>query len=98
MRKVFALLIAELKNLGATIIFASFSRIIIDTGKIDLASAHAYCDCMLNTLQKRYCFLCVLLQSFREKGGTQDMSVGIFFLYTLFLIKTEHNIPVFEKK
>lgn len=25
------------------------------------------------------------------------MSVGIYFLYILFLIKTEHNIPVFEK-
>ncbi|KAJ4762241.1 Dna polymerase epsilon catalytic subunit a [Rhynchospora pubera] len=56
MRKVFALLIAELKKLGAAVIFASFSRIIIDTGKIDLESAHAYCDCMLNTLQKRDLF------------------------------------------
>nr|CAD1820134.1 unnamed protein product [Ananas comosus var. bracteatus] len=56
MRKVFALLLAELRKLGATIIFASFSRIIIDTGKIDLPAAHAYCDCLLKTLQSRDLF------------------------------------------
>jgi DNA polymerase epsilon subunit 1 len=68
MRKVFALLVAELKKLGATIICASFSRIIIDTGKIDLASAHDYCDCMLNTLQKRYCFLWEFSQALHSKN------------------------------
>lgn len=84
MRKVFALLIAELKNLGATIIFSSFSRIIIDTGKIDLASAHAYCDCMLNTLQKRYCFLCVLLQVSEKKEEHKTCLWEYFFCISCF--------------
>ncbi|KAH7671411.1 DNA polymerase epsilon subunit 1 protein [Dioscorea alata] len=56
MKKVFALLLAELRKLGATIIFANFSKIIIDTGKMDLPSAHAYCDCLLKTLQTRDLF------------------------------------------
>ncbi|XP_072950830.1 DNA polymerase epsilon catalytic subunit A-like [Typha angustifolia] len=56
MRKVFALLLAEIRKLGATVIFASFSKIIIDTGKIDLLAAHAYCDCLLKTLQTRELF------------------------------------------
>lgn len=53
MQKVFALLLAELRKLGATIVFADFSKIIIDTGKYDLVSAQAYCDCLLKTLQTR---------------------------------------------
>ncbi|KAJ3675811.1 hypothetical protein LUZ60_004853 [Juncus effusus] len=56
MKKVFALLLAELKKLGANIVFANFSKIIIDTGKIDLPSAHAYIECMLKTLQTRDLF------------------------------------------
>lgn len=54
MKKVFALLLAELRKLGANVIFANFSKIIIDTGKVDLSSAHAYCDSLLRTLQTRY--------------------------------------------
>lgn len=54
MKKVFALLLAEFRKLGANVIFANFSKIIIDTGKVDLASAHAYCDSLLKTLQTRY--------------------------------------------
>lgn len=53
MKKLFALLLAEFRKLGATLIFANFSKIIIDTGKIDLPAAHAYCDCLLKTLQTR---------------------------------------------
>jgi DNA polymerase epsilon subunit 1 len=53
MKKVFALLLAEFRKLGANVIFANFSKIIIDTGKVDLASAHAYCDSLLKTLQTR---------------------------------------------
>lgn len=53
MKRVFALLLAELRKLGATLIFANFSKIIIDTGKIDLPAAQAYCDCLLKTLQTR---------------------------------------------
>eukprot|EP00268_Persea_americana_P026628 TRINITY_DN2608_c0_g1_i2.p1 TRINITY_DN2608_c0_g1~~TRINITY_DN2608_c0_g1_i2.p1 ORF type:complete len:2201 (+),score=389.42 TRINITY_DN2608_c0_g1_i2:181-6783(+) len=56
MQKVFALLLAELRKLGATIVFADFSKIIIDTGKYDLVSAQAYCDCLLKTLQTRDLF------------------------------------------
>lgn len=53
MKKVFALLLAELRKFGATIIFANFSKVIIDTGKYEIAAAKAYCDSLLKTLQKR---------------------------------------------
>lgn len=56
MQKVFALLLAELRKLGATIVFADFSKIIIDTGKYDLSSAQAYCDSLLKALQTRDLF------------------------------------------
>ncbi|XP_058067456.1 DNA polymerase epsilon catalytic subunit A-like isoform X2 [Magnolia sinica] len=56
MQKVFALLLAELRKLGATIVFADFSKIILDTGKSDLLAAQAYCDCLLKTLQTRDLF------------------------------------------
>ncbi|WOK95843.1 DNA polymerase epsilon catalytic subunit A-like [Canna indica] len=56
MKKVFALLLAEFRELGAAIIFANFSKIIIDTGKIELSAARAYCDSLLQTLQKRDLF------------------------------------------
>nr|GLL21491.1 DNA polymerase epsilon catalytic subunit A-like [Ipomoea trifida] len=53
MQKVFALLVAELRKLGAKIVFASFSKIIVDTGKSDLSAAKAYCDNVIKTLQTR---------------------------------------------
>lgn len=56
MQKVFALLLAEFRKLGATIIFANFSKIIIDTGKSDLLAAKSYCDGLLQTLQTRDLF------------------------------------------
>ncbi|XP_057988015.1 DNA polymerase epsilon catalytic subunit A isoform X2 [Hevea brasiliensis] len=56
MQKVFALLLAEFRNLGATIIFANFSKVIIDTGKLSLSAAKAYCDSLLKTLQSRELF------------------------------------------
>ncbi|XP_071723103.1 DNA polymerase epsilon catalytic subunit A-like isoform X1 [Rutidosis leptorrhynchoides] len=56
MQKVFALLLAELRKLGATIIFANFSKIMIDTGKFDLTAAKAYCDSLLKALQLRELF------------------------------------------
>ncbi|OVA03605.1 DNA-directed DNA polymerase [Macleaya cordata] len=62
MQKVFALLLAEFRKLGATIIFADFSKIIIDTGKSDLSAAQAYCDCLLKTLQTRDLFEWVELE------------------------------------
>ena len=54
MKKVFALLLAELRKLGATIVFANFSKVIIDTGKFDLSAAKAYCDSLLKALQNRF--------------------------------------------
>ncbi|CAI9105576.1 OLC1v1004524C1 [Oldenlandia corymbosa var. corymbosa] len=56
MQKVFALLMAEFRKLGATIIFASFSKVIIDTGKADMIAAQAYCDSLVKTLQTRDLF------------------------------------------
>ncbi|KAK8679767.1 hypothetical protein V6N13_145203 [Hibiscus sabdariffa] len=56
MQKVFALLLAEFRKLGATIIFADFSKVIIDTGKYDITAAKAYCNSLLKTLQDRYDF------------------------------------------
>lgn len=56
MQKVFALLLAEFRKLGATIIFANFSKIILDTGKADLSAARAYCDSLLKALQTRELF------------------------------------------
>ncbi|KAK9127695.1 hypothetical protein Syun_016492 [Stephania yunnanensis] len=53
MQKVFLLLLAELRKLGSTVIFADFSKVIIDTGKSDLSAAQAYCDCLLKTLHSR---------------------------------------------
>ena len=53
MNKVFALLLSEFRKLGAMIIFANFSKDIIDIGKFDLSAAKAYCDSLLKTLQTR---------------------------------------------
>lgn len=53
MQKIFALLLAEFRKLGATIVFANFSKIIINTEKYDLSIAKAYCDSLLRTIQSR---------------------------------------------
>ncbi|OMO89101.1 hypothetical protein COLO4_19937 [Corchorus olitorius] len=56
MQKVFALLLAEFRKLGATIIFADFSKVIIDTGKYDISAAKAYSHSLLKALQNRELF------------------------------------------
>ncbi|EFJ15355.1 hypothetical protein SELMODRAFT_445541 [Selaginella moellendorffii] len=56
MQKVYALLLAELRKLGATIVYGSFSRIIIGTGKHNVEAAKNYCDHLLKTLQTREMF------------------------------------------
>ncbi|WCJ41776.1 DNA polymerase epsilon catalytic subunit A [Euphorbia peplus] len=56
MQKVFALLLAEFRKLGSTIVFANFSKVIIDTGKFSLSTAKTYCDSLLKTLQTRELF------------------------------------------
>ncbi|KAG2305415.1 hypothetical protein Bca52824_034066 [Brassica carinata] len=50
MQKVFALLLTDFRRLGATIIYADFSKIVIDTGKFDLSAAKAYCDSLLTAV------------------------------------------------
>jgi DNA polymerase epsilon subunit 1 len=65
MQKVFALLLAELRKLGATIIFANFSKVIIDTGKFELTAAKAYCDSVLKTLQNRFVMPTIIRYIFR---------------------------------
>lgn len=56
MQKVFALLMSEFRKLGASIVFASFKKVIINTGKSDLSAAKAYCDSILKTIQTRFVF------------------------------------------
>lgn len=62
MQKVFALLLAEFRKLGAMIVFANFTKIVIDTGKYDLSRAKAYCDSLLRTIQSRDLFEWVELE------------------------------------
>ncbi|KAL2635827.1 hypothetical protein R1flu_007306 [Riccia fluitans] len=56
MQKVFALLLMELRKLGATIVFADFNRIIIATSKSDISTAQGYCEYLLKTLKARELF------------------------------------------
>ncbi|KAJ8551982.1 hypothetical protein K7X08_028425 [Anisodus acutangulus] len=56
MQKMFALLVAELRKFGAAIVFASFSKIIIDTGRSDVSAAKAYCDSVIKAVQTRELF------------------------------------------
>lgn len=56
MQKVFALLLSELRKLGAVIVFADFSCVIIATGKTDISTAQGYCDYLIKTLKTRYGF------------------------------------------
>jgi DNA polymerase epsilon subunit 1 len=53
MQKIFALLLAELKKLGANVVFADFSHIIVETGKHQLAAAQGYCDYLVKILKSR---------------------------------------------
>jgi hypothetical protein len=81
MQKVFALLIAEFQKLGATIVFANFSKIILDTGKSDLYAAQAYCDSLLKTIQTR-----LVLLNFSNITIIQSVnSVYVIFIFYLFL-------------
>ncbi|XP_076907152.1 DNA polymerase epsilon catalytic subunit A-like [Bidens hawaiensis] len=62
MQKVLALLLSEFRKLGATIIFANYSKVIIDTGKPDLHAAQAYCDTLLEILKKNTLFKLIELE------------------------------------
>eukprot|EP00850_Spirogloea_muscicola_P017955 SM000159S01786 [mRNA] locus=s159:288661:304957:+ [translate_table: standard] len=61
MKKLFALLLAEMRKLGANIVFADFSRIIIYTGKHTKSAAEGYCQYLLQTLASRELFEFVTL-------------------------------------
>ncbi|XP_073270441.1 DNA polymerase epsilon catalytic subunit A-like [Primulina huaijiensis] len=65
MQKIFALLMAELRKFGATIVFASFTKVIVDTGKSDISAAKAYCESVLKTLQTRDLFEWIELEPFK---------------------------------
>ncbi|KAJ0576989.1 putative DNA-directed DNA polymerase [Helianthus annuus] len=62
MQRLLLRLLAELKKLGATIIFANYSKVIFDTGKSDLSAAQAYCDSLLQALQNRDLFKWIELE------------------------------------
>ena len=50
MTKVFLRLVAEMKRLGATVVYASFNRMIIATDKTDVGSAKEYVRFVVDTL------------------------------------------------
>ncbi|XP_010496915.2 PREDICTED: DNA polymerase epsilon catalytic subunit A [Camelina sativa] len=62
MQKVFALLLTDLRRLGAMIIYADFSKVIIDTGKFDLSAAKAYCESLLTAVGNSSIFEWILLE------------------------------------
>lgn len=53
MHKLFALLLSDMRKLGAQIVFADFSRVIVATGKHSHTAARGYCDYLLAALKKR---------------------------------------------
>ncbi|GBG71097.1 hypothetical protein CBR_g8396 [Chara braunii] len=56
MQKVFALLLGEIKKLGAMVVYADFSKIVICTGKRKMQAAEGYCVYLLETLRSRELF------------------------------------------
>lgn len=75
MQKVFAVLLSEFRKLGATIVFANFSKVILDTRKSDLLAAQAYCHSLLKTLQTRFVSL---MQEIKKKKTATSTSVFLF--------------------
>ena len=56
MRKLFAQLIAEIKKLGASIVFATFGRLIINTHKYDNNHAASYYGFLIKSIKSRPLF------------------------------------------
>ena len=56
MRKLLLQLVAELKRLGATVVYADTSSLIIATGRHSMAGALGYADYVLETVRKRELF------------------------------------------
>ena len=53
MKKLFVQLISEFKRLGATVVFADFNRVIINTKKRTLEDAKAYVDYITETVRSK---------------------------------------------
>ena len=66
MKKVFTLLLAEVKKLGATVIHADMQSITIATGKTRLASAAAFVDGLRASLRRRELFSWLELEPSRQ--------------------------------
>ncbi|CAN0487632.1 unnamed protein product, partial [Ectocarpus sp. 12 AP-2014] len=56
MHKVFSRLIAELRRLGACVVFASFQKVIIATNKSDVKAARDYAKFVVSTVTSRDLF------------------------------------------
>ena len=54
MRSTFFRLLGELQRLGATIVSASFNRVIIATNKTDLSAAQEYTDFIISTIKRSH--------------------------------------------
>lgn len=66
MKKVFTLLLAELRKLQVEVVYADMRRIIIATGKHDLASASACVEGLKSALHQRDLFSWLQLDSIRQ--------------------------------
>jgi len=56
MKKVFLQLLAELRRLGAQIVFANFNRVLISTTKTSVDNARGYCEYVLAAIKKKPLF------------------------------------------
>ena len=65
-RKTFTLLLAEMKKLGATVVFADARRVIVCTGKRRLANASAFVEGMRASLRKRELFSWLELEPVKQ--------------------------------
>ena len=74
MKKVFTLLLAEVKKLGATVVHADMQTITIATGKNRLASAAAFVDGLRASLRRRELFS--LAGARTRASGTRSCSEG----------------------
>lgn len=56
MRKLLPQLVAELKRLGTTVVYADTSTLVLATGRHSMSAALGYADCVLETVRKRELF------------------------------------------
>ncbi|CAM9190271.1 unnamed protein product [Chrysoparadoxa australica] len=62
MHKVFTRFVGELQRLGARVIYADFTKVIVATERTDLASAKEYADFVVRTLTSRDLFACLQVE------------------------------------